>query len=364
MKVKNSFSESIPNVEGNIEHIEKVLNKSLQYASMGRFGIYHILKAFTDEKTYGKTVMMPVYACESIAWAIKKAGYSPIYYDICPEDFNGSLECIQKIARESGSKILLLPSLYGNPADLVNAEKFCRKEGIFLIDDAAQAFGASLEGKMIGTFGDGGLFSFSAGKPTFGHMGCFFWTRNEYTIKRTKHYLYHKIAYVNFFYNRYGDYNAKKLYRCKLVNYFLILLFKLQDISNDGIFKYEESILANIAEGNLSNLKRLRDDVMECAQNVLRDSKFRLVETVRGDANNNKLVLVADTKDLAEELISFMKKCNLYCAHGYHLLDDASVRYPVASSLYKRVVEIPIVVQEERNKRTLEALKNFIETRC
>ena len=82
----------------------------------------------------------------------------------------------------------------GNPADMETIQAFCVKENIYLIDDAAQAFGSSLNNKMIGSFGNAGLFSFSSGKPTLGHMGCYFWSENQdYHIKRTNHKLYHKI---------------------------------------------------------------------------------------------------------------------------------------------------------------------------
>ena len=52
-----------------------------------------------------------------------------------------------------------------------NIEAICRKQKVLLIDDAAQAFGSVVNGRYIGSFGDGGFFSFSPGKPTAAHRG-------------------------------------------------------------------------------------------------------------------------------------------------------------------------------------------------
>lgn len=357
----NSFYETIPKVNSDIEVIQMEFKKTLHYASMGRFGIFHILNAIKLNNDFGEKVMMPVYACDSIAWAIRKAGFEPIYYDICEEDLNGSLDNIKRVAKNSGSKILLLPSLYGNPANLIEAEKFCTESGIFLIDDAAQAFGATLGNKMVGSFGNSGLFSFSAGKPTFGHMGCYFWLDLNYHIKRTKHYLYHRLEYYNFFFNRYGDYNSKRLYRIKILKYISIVLFKLLNIGNDDICGFEKPLLAKIAQGNLKELRDIRTEVIRKVRIPLQGTKYRLIETVRGISNNNKIVLVAENEISARNLMKFFKNNNLYCAHGYHLLDKEINNYPVAASLYKRVIEIPIVLDNERNLLTIKCIEKFLK---
>ncbi|MCI9136011.1 MAG: hypothetical protein HFH48_00355 [Lachnospiraceae bacterium] len=360
--MRNCFYETIPKEESSIKEIEKKFKKRLQYASMGRFGIYHILRALKESGFISNGVMMPVYACDSIDFAVRKAGFRPVCYDICGEDLNGDLESIKKTAADSGSKILLLPSLYGNPADLAEAENFCKKAGVFMIDDGAQSFGACLDGKMVGTFGDSGLFSFSAGKPTFGHMGCYFWTNLPCHFSRTHHWFYHRLTYFNYFFNRYGDYNSRKLYRVKLLNYLCILMFKILDIADDDICGFEEGLLAKIGAGNIGggDLQKERIVVMKSAERILQNSGFRLVKAQRGISNNNKLVLIAETEKAAEEFMAFMKKCDLHCAYGYQLLDNSPEKYPIADSLYKKVIEIPIVADSGRNKVTLGTIKRHV----
>lgn len=67
---RHFFREIIPQNNCTIEDIKTVFRQDIQYASMGRYGIYHILKALNTEN---KKVMMPVYACKSVADAIRKA---------------------------------------------------------------------------------------------------------------------------------------------------------------------------------------------------------------------------------------------------------------------------------------------------
>lgn len=359
MKTQSCFLQWVPEKDMPFHEIERRFGKTLHYASMGRFALYHILT--TMKMAYGSSpVMMPVYACNSIEFAIRKAGLEPKFYDIDHRDMNGSLDSIQKIAHETGSRYLILPSLYGNPADLEGADKLCAELGIHLIDDSAQAFGATLNDRMVGTFGEAGLFSFSAGKPTFGHMGGFFWSDLPCTIQRTGHPLYHRAMYFDYFYNRYGDYRSDKLYRSKLFHYLTIAMYKLSDVSNDDICKFEKELLCRIAAGNMEKDMMHRRRIMDSAKECVRD-KCRIISNVRGTANNNKIVALTENSDQAEELMVMLKDNNIHCARGYHLLDHDSKKYPVAESMCHRVVEIPMAADFQKNMRACECIKNFCD---
>lgn len=357
----NTVPERVSDV-GWLE-IQSYFTHQLLYASMGRFGIYHILKSIDDVKLSNKQVMMPVYACDSIVWAIFKAGFVPVYYDIDVTDLNPDVNSIKEVYYRTGSKVLLCPSLYGNPANLIDLEVFCRGNEIILIDDAAQAFGARLENRVIGSFGDAGLFSFSAGKPTFGHMGCYFWTKAivSQNLNKTRHRIYHWLNFINFFFNRYGDYNSKKLYRVSILNYIQIFLFKMLDLSYDGISQYERKILHRIAISNFKGIAERRKVMSFVDKLLLASNQFRLVKSIRGIGNNNKIVLIADSVVLRDKFIAFFHSQNLWCARGYKLLDEIG-NYPTAGALYNRVIELPIVMDEERNLRTIECLNAFLNS--
>ena len=62
------------------------------------------------------------------------------------------------------TKAIIPVHLFGQPADMDPILKFARENGLFVIEDAAQAHGAEYKGRKAGTMGDAGCFSFYPGK--------------------------------------------------------------------------------------------------------------------------------------------------------------------------------------------------------
>jgi dTDP-4-amino-4,6-dideoxygalactose transaminase len=58
------------------------------------------------------------------------------------------------------TKAIIVVHLYGLPADMVSITKIAKENSLFVVEDAAQAHMASINGKMVGTFGDAAAFSF------------------------------------------------------------------------------------------------------------------------------------------------------------------------------------------------------------
>ena len=143
------------------------------YSSAGRYSLYHILKSL---KIKGK-ILIPAYICSSVLVPIKLLGLTPIFCDMDIEDLNPSITSMKYMVEKYSPSAVLIASMYGNPANLTEAELFLKEKNIPLIDDGAQSFGAKLDNRYISTFGDGGFFSFSPGKTTAGHLGSFFRTK-------------------------------------------------------------------------------------------------------------------------------------------------------------------------------------------
>lgn len=114
----------------------------------------------------GDYVIMPSYCCETVAKAIVNSGANPLFCDI-GDDLNPDVDHILRLINSS-VKAIIFPHLFGNPGAIDRLKKELEKNGqksrILLIDDAAQSFGAKLNGRFIGTFGDAGMISFAAGK--------------------------------------------------------------------------------------------------------------------------------------------------------------------------------------------------------
>lgn len=338
----------------SLSEIEEKFGKKLIYASKGRYAIYHILKSLDIHGI----IMIPVFACESIKYAVEKAGCSCRYYDICVDDLNGDILSIKNMY-DKNVKGIIIPSLFGNPANIVEIEKFCRDKKIFMIDDAAQSFGAQINNKYIGSFGDAGLFSFSAGKPTYGHMGSYFWTSKYYKIERTHHRLFHRLVYYNFFYNRYGDYNSSKLYRINLLRYIEIFLYKILRIENDEICKFENKILLSIAYENIFTEYNYRIDSIKKFDLLLKKTNIKLIKGIRGKSNNNKLVLLCESIEEANLLSNKLKRNNIYNGRSYKLLDN-SINYPVANLIVGKIIEIPIEYDEEKMDKVFKILYSYV----
>ncbi len=99
--------------------------------------------------------------------AIIRAGATPIFVDIDPLTFNIDLNLIEA-AVTSKTKAVLPVHLFGQPVDMTDLMKIADRNGLNVIEDAAQAIGAKWQGKRVGSFGDAGTLSFFPTK----NLGC------------------------------------------------------------------------------------------------------------------------------------------------------------------------------------------------
>lgn len=97
------------------------------------------------------------------SWAISYVGATPVYIDVDDGTFNLDPKLVER-AITPRTKALLPVHLYGQAVDLDPLLEISRKRSIPLVEDAAQAHGATYKGKVIGTFGAISCFSFYPGK--------------------------------------------------------------------------------------------------------------------------------------------------------------------------------------------------------
>lgn len=335
--------------------LKEMFKHPMRYAAKGRHSIRHILASSGKDGT----VVIPVYACSSIPEAIRKSGNDIVFCDIDERDLNISVDAVKRIITNKKVSFLLVPSLYGNPADLEELEKICKENDIFMIDDAAQSFGAKIGDRYVGSFGNAGFFSFSPGKPLTASMGSFFWTENEkYNINyKYGHKLLHKVAYEDFYYNRYiiggGKYS---LYR--VLTYLNIILQKQFDILNDGMTKYEEGKMGRLIEeykkGTLSYRTQYVDSIMK---SIHGREKVRVINCERGMPNNQKLVLVFEEKSVARRFRESLLSKGIYTSGGYQLLSESKC-YSAAAGLKGKIVEVPIESSEDKMKYLKEEISS------
>lgn len=111
----------------------------------------------------GDGVAVPANTYIASILAITENRLRPVLVEPDEDTFNLGAEKLEA-ALDPGVKAVLAVHLYGQLADLPGIVEVCRKRGLLLLEDAAQAHGASLNGIKAGAWGDAAGFSFYPGK--------------------------------------------------------------------------------------------------------------------------------------------------------------------------------------------------------
>ncbi len=110
----------------------------------------------------GDEVITTPFTFAATANAILLVGARPVFVDVREEDFNIDPRLIEERITPR-TRALLPVHLFGHPADMAAIGDIAARHSLTVIEDAAQAAGASLEGRAVGSFGTG-CFSFYASK--------------------------------------------------------------------------------------------------------------------------------------------------------------------------------------------------------
>lgn len=122
----------------------------------------------------GDAVFVPAFTFVATAEVVAWLGATPVFVDVLPDSFNmdpRSLEAAIADATRQGlvPKAVIPVDLFGQPADYSSLQPMAEAHELFILADAAQSFGAVLDGRRVGTFGDATGTSFFPAKP----LGCY-----------------------------------------------------------------------------------------------------------------------------------------------------------------------------------------------
>jgi len=109
---------------------------------------------------HGDEVVVPDFACQILPIAVFCAGSIPKLCDIDKQTLALSSACLPRVLSAS-TKAVIFAHLFGFPADPSPILEITDKRRIIFIDDAAQALGARIKGKKVGSFGDLGILNFN-----------------------------------------------------------------------------------------------------------------------------------------------------------------------------------------------------------
>ena len=118
--------------------------------------------------------------------AVALCSAKPVFVDIQETDFNINPNQIEKAITKK-TRAILPVHLYGQPCDIDKVLEIAKKNGLYVIEDCAQALGAKLNNKPVGTFGNAGTVSFFPTKNlgAFGDGGAVL-TNDESIAKKIK----------------------------------------------------------------------------------------------------------------------------------------------------------------------------------
>jgi dTDP-4-amino-4,6-dideoxygalactose transaminase len=123
----------------------------------------------------GDAVFVPAFTFAASAEVVALVGATPVFVDVFEDTYNldpASLEAAIALVKREGKlkpRVVMPVDLFGQPADYRAIEPLVKREGLKLLCDAAQGFGALLDGRRAGGIGDAASTSFFPAKP----LGCY-----------------------------------------------------------------------------------------------------------------------------------------------------------------------------------------------
>jgi dTDP-4-amino-4,6-dideoxygalactose transaminase len=107
----------------------------------------------------GDEVIAPAFTFFATAGAIARIGAKPVFVDINPKTFNIDPSKIEEAITEK-TKAIIPVHLYGQMVDMDPVVEIAKKHNLAIIEDAAQAIGATYKGKSVGELGTTACYSF------------------------------------------------------------------------------------------------------------------------------------------------------------------------------------------------------------
>lgn len=126
----------------------------------------------------GDYVLVPNNSFIASAFGVSRSGATPLFVDCHPDtylmDFDHAERILQNHLKRKRIKAILVVDLYGQMPDLEKFQELAKKYKIYLIEDAAQAVGATYRGKHVGAYSDAATTSFYPSKNlgTIGQGGA------------------------------------------------------------------------------------------------------------------------------------------------------------------------------------------------
>lgn len=140
----------------------------------------------------GDEVLVPSFTFISSAAAVTYLGAYPVFIDCSADSWNLDPALVEEALTEKAAagrlpSAVVTVDLYGETADYAALESLCRRFEVPLVEDSAEALGATHRGRAAGSFGVAGIFSFNGNKIITTSGGGMLVTQSSQLAERARH---------------------------------------------------------------------------------------------------------------------------------------------------------------------------------
>lgn len=270
-------------------------------------------------------VITTPYTFVSTAEVISELGAKPVFVDIDEDSFNINITKVKEKINER-TKAVIAVHLFGLPCEIEELSNICKQKKIYLIEDAAQSFGAMFNKKFVGTFGDVGCFSFYPTKNlfTYGDGGLII-TNGPVVDKKCRMLRNHGIE---------TNYNSEFLgYNSRLDSIHAAILLKFLPFLPR--WNKRRRYLANIYIENLENVSYIKlPEEIPNSYHIYNQFTIRVKEGKRDSLKN-----YLENKKISS-FIYYPKPLHLMKAFSY--LGYKEGDFPIAEKVSKEALSLPL----------------------
>jgi perosamine synthetase len=148
----------------------------------------------------GDEVVVPDLTFVATAHAVLQTGAEPVFVDVLPDTWCLDPEAVER-AITSRTKAIVPVHLYGHPADMQAINAIAARHALAVVEDAAEAHGAEIDGRRVGSFGTTGVFSFYGNKLITTGEGGMVTTDDDALAHRLRYLKDHGMSASNRYYH-------------------------------------------------------------------------------------------------------------------------------------------------------------------
>ncbi len=292
----------------------------------------------------GDEVIVPAFTYIASAMAISYTQARPVFCDIDEETFCIDIKDLKRKIT-SKTRAIMPVHLYGHAANIKEILKIARKHNLKIVEDSAQAHGATVDSRKVGSFGDLGCFSFYPTK----NLGCY---GDGGIIVTNFKKLYEKLVMLR-------DYGRESKYKHNIIGY------------NSRLDTMQAAILrVKLKYLDLWNKKRV--ELASRYNELLRNQQLLILPKQKPGYGHVYHVYVVRVKTKRDDLSKYLSSCDIpsiihypipcHLQPAYKSLGYRKGSMPVAEKCAEEVMSLPLYpfLEKDEVSYIAEKINSFL----